>query len=158
LSCLDKLSKNVLGLRLPAHPRVGDGKTATRQIRCFLGFGVKRYRFGKISLLAMRGSENRIQIKVIWIKLKCSLTFDNRVVNLVVGQIGGGGNVAGDRRYGIQFLSVEDKLETAFYITAEEWVQAREEVSRCRVGIELESALQFCIRAGKVPIDNTFCF
>src|SRR5262249_35274690 len=92
----NKLSKNVLGLRLPAHAQVGDGKTATGEVRCFLGFGVKRYRFRKISLLAIRGSKNRIQVKVIWIELECSLAFHNRVVNAVIGQVARGGNIAGD--------------------------------------------------------------
>ena len=31
-------------------------------------------------------------------------------------------------------------------------------MSRCRVGIELERAFQFCIRAGKVPVEDAFRF
>ena len=49
-------------------------------------------------------------------------------------------------------------METLFYLAAEEWVQPREEVSRCGVGIELESALQLRIRAGQVPVEDAFRF
>jgi hypothetical protein len=82
-------------------------------MRCLLGLRVKRDRLIEIALLAIRSGENRIEIKVIWIELERSLTFDNRVVNTVIGQIGGRCNVAGDRRYGIQLLSLQDKLKTA---------------------------------------------
>ena len=95
---LQKLRKNILRLRLAAHARVGDGKAATRQMRCFLGFSVKRDRFREIAFLAIRGGKNRIQIKVIWIELKRPLTFNNCIIDAVVGQIGGGGDVANDRR------------------------------------------------------------
>src|SRR4249919_3043219 len=85
LPCLDKLSENVSRFGLPAHPGIGDGQAATRQMRCLLGFGVERNRFRKIVLLAIGGSQNRIQIKVIWIELERSLTFHNRVIDAVVG-------------------------------------------------------------------------
>src|SRR5690242_17397702 len=83
LSYLQKLFQNILRVRLAAHARVGDSKTATRQTRCLLGFGVERDRFSEIPFLAMRRSQNRIQIKVIWIELERSLTFDDRVANAV---------------------------------------------------------------------------
>ena len=37
-------------------------------------------------------------------------------------------------------------------------MHSREEVSRRRVGIELERALQLRIRAGKVPVEDAFRF
>src|SRR4029077_15147817 len=111
LSCLQKLNKNILRVDVAAHARVGDSKTATRQMRRLLGFGIKGDCFRKIPLLALRGGQDRIQIKVIWIELERSLAFDNCIVNAVVSQVGGGGYVAGDRRHGIQFLSLEDQLK-----------------------------------------------
>ena len=74
-----------------------DGKAAAWEMRCLLSFGVKRDRFVEIAFLAIRGGQNRIQIKVIWIELECSLAFDNCIINAVVSQIGSGGNVACDR-------------------------------------------------------------
>src|SRR5437762_12852834 len=67
---LNKLRENVSRLRLLGHARVGDSKAATRQMRCFLGFGVKRDRFVEIALLAIRGGKSRIEIKIIWIQLE----------------------------------------------------------------------------------------
>src|SRR5436189_1438721 len=64
LSCLNKSCKNISRVRLPAHARIGDGKAATRQIRCVLGSCVKRDRVVEIAFLAIRGGQNRIQIKV----------------------------------------------------------------------------------------------
>src|SRR5690348_12613303 len=65
-SYLQKLSKNVPRVGLAAYACVGDSKTATRQTRCLLGFAVERDRFSEIPFLAMRRSQHRIQIKVIW--------------------------------------------------------------------------------------------
>ena len=127
-------------------------------MRRLLGFGVKRDRFRKIALLAIGGSQNRIQIKVIWIELERSLAFNNCVVNAVVSQIRGSHDVANDRRYRIQFLSLQDQLKTVLYFAAEEWVQSREEVSRCGVGIELERALQLFIRTSQIPVEDAFRF
>src|SRR5205823_10281797 len=110
--CLQKLNKNILRVDVAAHARVGDSKAATRQMRRLLGFGVERNRFREIAFLAIRGRQHRIQIKVIWIELKGSLPFRNRVIDAVVGQVRGGGNVADDRRHGIQFLSLEEQLKT----------------------------------------------
>ena len=70
-------------------------------MRCLLGLGVERDRFREIALLAIRSSQNRIQIKVIRIELERSLAFSNCVVNAVVSQVRGGGDVANDRRYRI---------------------------------------------------------
>ena len=86
---------------MPAHPRVGDGKAAAREMGRLLGFGVESDRFGEVPFLAIGSGKIRIQIKVIWIELERPLTLDNCVVDLVVSQIGGGGNVADDRRHRI---------------------------------------------------------
>src|SRR6266446_9321233 len=102
---LQELSKNISRLYLAAHARVGDGKAAAREMRRLLGFGVERDRFREIALLAIGGGKIRIQIKVIWIKLERPLALDNCIVDAVVGQVGSGGNVAGDGRHRIQFLS-----------------------------------------------------
>ena len=64
---------------------------------CLLGFGVERDRFGEVPFLAIGSGKSRIQIKVIWIELERPLALDDCVVDAVVGQVGGGGNVAGDR-------------------------------------------------------------
>ena len=98
LPFLHELSENIPRLDLPAHPRVGNGEAAAREVRCLLGFGVKCDRFGEVPLLAIGGGKILIQIKVIWIELERPLAFDNCLVDLVVGQVGGGGNVAGDGR------------------------------------------------------------
>src|SRR5207248_22876 len=98
---LQELSENILRLRLPAHARVGDGKAAARQMGCLLGFAVKRDRFGEVPFLPIRGSKIRIQIKVIWVELQRSLTLTNCVVDLVVSEVGGGGNIADDGRHRI---------------------------------------------------------
>src|SRR5678815_1770492 len=111
---LNKLSKNVSRLGLAPHAHVGDGKAATRQTSCLLRFGVKCDRFRKIAFLAIGSGQDRIQIKVIWIELECPLAFNNCIVSAVVSEVGSSGNVAGDRRYGIEFLGFEDKLETVF--------------------------------------------
>src|SRR4029450_11421942 len=80
LSCLQKLSKKILRLDLAAHARVGDGKAATRQMRCLLSFGVKRNRFRETALLAICGGQDRIQIKVIRIELERPLAFVSGVI------------------------------------------------------------------------------
>src|SRR5438552_6306822 len=98
---LEKLSKNISRLRLPAHPVVGNGKPATGAMRRILGFGVESDRFVEIALLAIGRSKNRIQIKVIWIELERPLTLTNCVVDLVVGEVGSSGNVTCDRRHRI---------------------------------------------------------
>src|SRR6266478_4209493 len=98
---LQELSQNVARLHFAAHARVGDGKTATWEMGCLLSFGVKRDRFCKVAFLPIRGGKIRIQIKVIWIKLERPLALTNRLVDLVVSQIGGGGNVADDGRHRI---------------------------------------------------------
>src|SRR2546430_17281772 len=51
LPFLQKLRKKISRLHLPVHPSVGDGKSATREMRCLLGFGVESDRFRKIALL-----------------------------------------------------------------------------------------------------------
>ena len=111
---MQKLSENISRLRLPAHARVGDGKAAAREMRCLLGFGVKRDRFGEVAFLAIGGGKIRIQIKVIWIELERPLALTNCLVDLVVSQVGGGGNVAGDGRHRIQFLSFQHKPQPFF--------------------------------------------
>ena len=83
-------------------------------MRCLLGFIVERDRFGEVSILSIGGGKIRIQVKVIWIELQRPLALDNCVVDAVVGQIGGGGNVAGDGRDRIQFLSFQHKAEPFF--------------------------------------------
>src|SRR5438045_9589184 len=95
LSCLNKSCKNISRVRLPAHARIGDGKAATRQMRCLLSFGVQRHRFREFALLAIRSRQNGIQIKVIRIELEGSLAFDNGVINAVISEVGSGGDVAG---------------------------------------------------------------
>src|SRR5438874_9996559 len=70
LPFLHELSENIPRLDLPAHPRVGNGEAAAREVRCLLGFGVKCDRFGEVPLLAIGGGKIRIQIKVIWIELE----------------------------------------------------------------------------------------
>src|SRR5215472_16107408 len=64
LSRLNKSCKNISRVRLPAHARVGDSKAVTRQIRCVLGSCIKRDRIVEITLLAISGGQNRIQVKV----------------------------------------------------------------------------------------------
>ena len=98
---MNKLGQNISCLYLLAHTRIGNGKAATREMRCVLCFRVKRDCFIEIAFLAIRGGENRIEIKVIWIKLERSLAFDNCVVNAVVAQVGGGSDVADDGRHRI---------------------------------------------------------
>src|SRR6266480_4188404 len=46
---LEELSKNISGLHLPAHARVGDGKAAARKMRCLLGFTVESDRLREIA-------------------------------------------------------------------------------------------------------------
>ena len=70
-------------------------------MRCLLGFGVERNRFREIALLAVGGGKIRIQIKVIRIEQERPLALTNCVVDLVVSELGSGGNVAGDRRHRI---------------------------------------------------------
>ena len=101
LPFLHELSENIPRLDLPVHPRVGNGKAATREVRCLLGFGVKCDRFGEVPLLAIGGGKIRIQIKVIWIELERPLAFYNCIIQAVVSKVCGGGDVAGDRRYRI---------------------------------------------------------
>ena len=81
-------------------------------MRCLLGLSVESDRFREILLLAIRSGKRRIQIKVIRIKLERPLTFDKCIIDAVVSQVGGGGDVTGDGRYRIQFLSFQDKLKT----------------------------------------------
>ena len=75
-----------------------------------LGFAAERDRFGEVPFLAIGSGKIRIQIKVIWIELQRPLALTNCLVDLVVSEVGGGGNVARDRRYGIQLLSLQDQL------------------------------------------------
>src|SRR5215472_2961091 len=98
---LQKLRKNILCLCLPAHARVGDGKTATWELGCLLSFGVKRDRFCKVAFLPIRGGKIRIQVKVIWIELQRPLTLGNRIIDAIVSQVRSGGNVANDGRHWI---------------------------------------------------------
>src|SRR5437016_272765 len=98
---LEKLSKNISRLRLPAHPIVGNGKPATGEMGRILGLGVERDRFGEVPFLAVGSGKIRIQIKVIWIELERPLALTNCVVDLVVGEVGSSGNVARDRRHRI---------------------------------------------------------
>src|SRR5436190_13378895 len=93
---LQELSENILRLRLAAHARVGDGKAAAREMGGFLDFGVKRDRFGEVPFFAIGGGKIRIEIKVIWIELQCPLTLTDCFVDLIVGKVGGRGNVAYD--------------------------------------------------------------
>src|SRR5690349_21658413 len=109
-----------------------------------LGFGVKADRFGELPFLAIGGGQSRIQIKVIGIQLESPLALDDCIINAVVSQISGGGNIADDGRYRIQVPSFEDKLKPFFQLASAERQQREEEVSWCRVGIELEGSLQFC--------------
>src|SRR5882724_8131442 len=111
---LQKLSKNISRLYLATHAQVGDGKPATRKIRCLLKFSVERDRFREIALLAIRGGKIRIQIKVIRIEQERSLALINCIVDAVVSQVSGSGNVARYRRHGIQFLSLQHKPEPLF--------------------------------------------
>src|SRR5437763_12779767 len=98
LPSLEKLRKNSSRLRLPAHARVGDGKPAAREIRCLLDFSVERDRFGEVALVAIGGRKIRVQVKVIRIEQKRPLPFIDCIVDAVVSQVRGGGNVTNDRR------------------------------------------------------------
>src|SRR5207249_2468016 len=98
---LQELSKNISRLYLPAHARVGDGKPAAREIRCLLDFSVERDRFGEVALVAIGGRKIRVQVKVIRIEQKRPLPFIDCIVDAVVSQVRGGGNVTNDRRHGI---------------------------------------------------------
>ena len=68
LPFLQELIENLPCLGLLAHPRVGDGKAATRETLLLLSFRVERNRFCEISFLAVGGGQIRIQIKVMWIE------------------------------------------------------------------------------------------
>jgi len=48
---LAELSKNISRLDLPAHARVGDGKSAAREMGCLLSFGVRAIASGKFASL-----------------------------------------------------------------------------------------------------------
>ena len=98
---MEKLSENILRFHLPAHARVGDGKTATGEMRRLLRFGVERDRFSEVALIAIGGSKIRIQVEVIRIEQERPLALINSIVDAVVSQIGSGSNVAGDRRHGV---------------------------------------------------------
>src|SRR4029077_8690968 len=106
-----------------------NGEAAAREVRCLLGFGVKCDRFGEVPLLAIGGGKIRIQIKVIWIELERPLALHYCLVDLVVGQVGGGGNVTGDGRQGIQCLSFQHKPQPFFQLASEQGQQRGEEVS-----------------------------
>ena len=86
---------------------------------CLLGFGVESDRIGEVPFLAIGCGEIRIQIKVVWIELKCPLTFTDCLIDSIVGKIGGGGNVAGNGRDRIQFLSFQNKLKPFLWLTSE---------------------------------------
>src|SRR5216117_1943624 len=101
LQAREKLSENILRFHLPAHARVGDGKTATGEMRRLLRFGVERDRFSEVALIAIGGSKIRIQVEVIRIEQERPLALINSIVDAVVSQIGSGSNVAGDRRHGV---------------------------------------------------------
>ena len=107
LPYLQELSKNISCLHLATHARVGDGKAAARKVRCLLGFGIERDCFREIALLAIGSGKIRIQIKVIRIEQERPLALINCIVDAVIGEVGGCGNVAGDRRHGVQFLSLQ---------------------------------------------------
>src|SRR5439155_16870186 len=108
---MEEPSKNISRLDLPTHAQVGDGKAAAREMRCLLGFRVERDRFREIALLAIGSGKIRIQVKVIRIEQERPLVLINCIVDAVVSQVGGGGNVTNDGRDGIQFLSLQDKPE-----------------------------------------------
>src|SRR5947207_7613525 len=74
---LQELSENILRLRLAAHARVGDGKAAAREMGRLLGFCVEGDRFREITLIAIGGGQNRIQIKVIRIEQERPLALIN---------------------------------------------------------------------------------
>ena len=98
---MDKLRQNLLRVSLSAHPGIGNRETTAWEMGRLLGVAVESNGFRKLSLLAIRGRQNRIQIKVIWIELERALTLANCIVYLVVREVGGGGNVAVDGRYRI---------------------------------------------------------
>src|SRR6266567_7040073 len=98
---LEKLSKSISRLHLPAHPDVGNRKAATREMRRILRFRVESDCFVEVSFLAIRSGKSRIQIKVIWIELERPLALTNCVVDLVVGEVGSSGNITCDRRHRI---------------------------------------------------------
>src|SRR5436190_13647970 len=101
LPYLQELSKNSSCLRLATHARVGDGKPAAGEIRCRLRFCVEGDRFREVALVAIRGGKIRIQIKVIRIEQERPLAFIDCIVDAVISQVGGGGNITSDRRHGI---------------------------------------------------------
>src|SRR6476620_1369481 len=101
LPYLQELSKNSSCLHLATHARVGDGEAAAGKARCLLGFGVEGNRFREVALVAIRGGKIRIQIKVIRIEQERPLAFINCIVDAVVSQVSGGGNITSDRRHGI---------------------------------------------------------
>ena len=113
---------------------------------------------GEVPLLAIGSSKIQIQIKVISIELERPLALDNCLVDLVVGQEGGGGNVADDGRQGIQCLSFEHEPQPFFQLASEQGQQRREEVSWGRVGIELQRAFQLGILARQVQVEEPFRF
>src|SRR6266513_4192066 len=98
---LQELSKNISRLHFAAHAHVGNGKATAREMRCLLGFGVERDRFREVPFLAIGSGKIRIQIKVIWIELERPLALTNCLVDLVVSEVSGGGNVADDGRHRI---------------------------------------------------------
>jgi hypothetical protein len=125
---LQKLIENLPRLILLASPRVSNGQTAAGKMRFLLRFRIKRDRFGKVPLLAIRRGKSRIQVKVTGIKLLRPLALDDGVIEPVIRQVSRSGDVANNRRNRIQLFRFQHKLEPFFHVTAEERQQGKEKV------------------------------
>src|SRR5205823_1684610 len=93
-SFLHELLENFPRFILTAHPRVGNGKAATWEMRRVLSFRIEGNRFRKVSLLAIRCGESRIQIKVMGIELLSSLSLGDCLIDSIFRQVSGSGDVA----------------------------------------------------------------
>ena len=69
------------------------------------------------------------------IKLLRPLALDDCVVEPVIRQVGGSGDVANDRRHRIQLFRFQHKLEPFFHVTAEERQQGQEKIYWRRIRV-----------------------
>ena len=97
MAFLHELIENFLGLGWFAHADISDSETGAGEMPDTLRFGIKVDRFRKVSIFPVGRGKIRIEIEIIWIELQRSLSFDDGIVDSVVGQIRGGGDVTDNR-------------------------------------------------------------
>src|SRR5439155_22650124 len=123
---LQKLIKNIPRIFQSARSSVSNGQPATRKMCFLLGLRIKRNCFFEVSLLAICFGKSGIQIKVMRIELLSPLALGDCLIQPVICQISGSGDVANNRRHRIQLLSLQHKLEPFSHVTAEERQQGEE--------------------------------